>query len=230
MNAGATPNDTTSAIESNSTPNWVVVFVSRATLPSSMSISMATKIEIAASVKRPSAARMIARNPQKRLPVVSRLGSRKMPRRRCSRNSCHRRRRGSRPPSPPMCRRLISLASPKPRHDRLAPPHPVTYLDAEHHVSRHDEIRPGAESNEPEPLARLELVPRPHAAHDAPRHHARDLAHRHARPVALDPHLAALVALRRLRPVRGRVTAAGVLDAVHQPRHRRAVHVDVERR
>ena len=50
MNAGATPKETTSASESNSTPNWLVVLVRRATLPSSMSMTMATKMASAASV------------------------------------------------------------------------------------------------------------------------------------------------------------------------------------
>src|SRR5439155_19428272 len=44
MNAGATPNETMSASESYSTPNWLVAFMSRATRPSSMSMIMATKI------------------------------------------------------------------------------------------------------------------------------------------------------------------------------------------
>ena len=49
MKAGATQNDTTSARESNSTPNWVVVLVSRATFPSRMSMTIATKTATAAS-------------------------------------------------------------------------------------------------------------------------------------------------------------------------------------
>ena len=50
MKAGATPKETTSASESNSTPNCVVVLVRRATLPSSMSMTIATKMATAASV------------------------------------------------------------------------------------------------------------------------------------------------------------------------------------
>jgi len=100
MKAGATQKDTTSARESNSTPNWVVVLVSRATLPSRMSRIIPTKTATAASTKRACAESTMARKPQKRLPVVRRLGSRKMPRRGCSRNSCQRRRRGWRAPSP----------------------------------------------------------------------------------------------------------------------------------
>ena len=49
MNAGATPNETMSASESYSTPNWLVAFMSRATRPSSMSMIMATKIASVAS-------------------------------------------------------------------------------------------------------------------------------------------------------------------------------------
>ena len=93
MNAGATPNETMSASESYSTPNWLVAFMRRATRPSSMSMIMATKIASVASVYRPSTVSSIAKKPQKRLPVVSRLGSRKMLFRRRSRSSCHGRRR-----------------------------------------------------------------------------------------------------------------------------------------
>ena len=52
MKAGATQNETTSASESNSTPNWLVVLVRRATLPSSRSSTMATNTDTAASVYR----------------------------------------------------------------------------------------------------------------------------------------------------------------------------------
>ncbi len=52
MKAGATQNDTTSASESNSTPNCVVVRVRRATLPSRISSTMPTKTATAASTKR----------------------------------------------------------------------------------------------------------------------------------------------------------------------------------
>ena len=49
--AGAIPNDTTSAIESNSTPNALDVPVMRATRPSSMSRTMAKPMNIAACSK-----------------------------------------------------------------------------------------------------------------------------------------------------------------------------------
>jgi hypothetical protein len=48
--AGATQKEMTSASESYSTPNWLVAFMSRATRPSSMSITIATKMASAASV------------------------------------------------------------------------------------------------------------------------------------------------------------------------------------
>src|SRR6266704_1618814 len=51
-NAGATQNETTSARESNSRPNWLVAFIRRATRPSRMSMIIATKIASAASVNR----------------------------------------------------------------------------------------------------------------------------------------------------------------------------------
>ncbi len=60
MKAGATPNETTSARESNSTPNWLVAFISRATRPSSMSMTMATKTARAASMYRWSTVRSSA--------------------------------------------------------------------------------------------------------------------------------------------------------------------------
>src|SRR5215470_11260534 len=196
MNAGATPNDTTSASESNSTPNWVVVLVSRATLPSSMSITIATKMATAASVYRPSAARMIARKPQNRFPVVKRLGSRKIPRRGWSRSSCQRRRRGPRPPSPPVCLRLMRLlfsvepgaASVEQRHDRLAAADPRADVDLDGDAAGRDQVRPRAEADEAETRARLQLVAAAHAAHDAPREHAGDLADGHPGGVALERH------------------------------------------
>ncbi len=57
---GATPNDTTSASESNSTPNWVVVRVRRATFPSSMSSTIPMKSASAAHWCRPSKVSTIA--------------------------------------------------------------------------------------------------------------------------------------------------------------------------
>src|SRR6266508_4531378 len=148
MKAGATQNETTSASESNSTPNWVVVRVRRATLPSRMSSTMPTKTATGASTKRNWAESTMARKPQKRLAVVSRLGSRKMPRRGCSRNSCQRRRRGSRASA-----RLDRLAVtacppgqvcptlPQHAHDRLAAPDLVPYRDPDLGLARDHEVR-----------------------------------------------------------------------------------------
>ena len=51
--AGAAPNEITSASESNSTPNALVVFVSRAMRPSSMSSTMAMPMKGAACSSRP---------------------------------------------------------------------------------------------------------------------------------------------------------------------------------
>src|SRR6266542_5607641 len=183
MKAGATQKDTTSASESNSTPNCVVVLVRRATLPSRTSMTIATKIATDASTKRASAVRMRARKPQKRFPVVSRLGSRKMPLRGCSRNSCQRRRRGPRTPSALKCRLLISPSlrsrllgsSPQHPHDRLPSPDPVPRPDPDLGRPGHEEVGPRAEADQPVALARLELVPGPHAAHDTPGQHPRDL-------------------------------------------------------
>src|SRR6266581_1794052 len=144
MKAGATQKDTTSARESNSTPNWVVVLVSRATLPSRMSRIIPTKTATAASTN--------------------------------------------------------------------------------------DEVRPRAEPDPPVPLTRLELVPRPHSAHDAAGEHPRDLSHPHARAVPLQGHRAAPVQLRGLIPIRGQEASLRVLDVSHEPRHGGAVHVHVEGR
>src|SRR5437870_2008453 len=84
-NAGATQKETTSASESNSTPNWLVAFISRATRPSSRSMTIATKIASAASQNRPPTVSGGAKKPQKRLPVVRRHGSRTSPRPRAAR-------------------------------------------------------------------------------------------------------------------------------------------------
>src|SRR5262249_40594066 len=157
----------------NSTPNWVVVFVRRATLPSSVSMTMATKMATAASVNRDSALRRSARKPQKRLPVVSRLGSRKIPRRGCWRSFCQRRCRGPRPPSLLTCRLLMSFPSSpletsswQERHDRLPPTHPITHPDLDLARAGHEEIGPRAEADQSVALASFDLVARPHPAHD----------------------------------------------------------------
>ena len=49
--AGAIPNDTTSASESSCTPNALVVLVSRAIIPSSVSSTIATPMKSAAVSK-----------------------------------------------------------------------------------------------------------------------------------------------------------------------------------
>src|SRR5207245_8852270 len=72
-------------------------------------MSIATKVASAAAVYRFSTVRRSAKNPQKRFPVVRRLGSRKIPLRRRSRSSCQRRRRRPFP-----CRRITVTGSAKP--------------------------------------------------------------------------------------------------------------------
>ena len=53
MIAGATPNEMMSAIESNSTPNWLVLPVIRAMRPSSMSSTIARPMKGAAVANSP---------------------------------------------------------------------------------------------------------------------------------------------------------------------------------
>ncbi len=56
MIAGATPKEITSASESNSTPNWLVLPVIRATRPSSISTMTASPMSGAAFSRSPSIA------------------------------------------------------------------------------------------------------------------------------------------------------------------------------
>src|SRR5438128_6550302 len=198
-NAGATQNETTSARESNSRPNWLVAFIRRATRPSRMSMIIATKIASAASVYRFSTVRRSAKNPQKRFPVVRRLGSRKIPSRRRSRSSCQRRRLDPLP-----CRRITvagsarpedsvgGLSQARPGYVPLSPSRPgapsrqesedgdatrYAVADAHAHIgpSRHHAVGARAEADHAEPLARGELVSRADPADDPPGDHPRDL-------------------------------------------------------
>jgi hypothetical protein len=73
--AGATPNETISAIESYCSPNALWVLVSRATRPSKPSHTIATKIAIAASAYCPLVAKIMEKNPANNPNVVNRLGS-----------------------------------------------------------------------------------------------------------------------------------------------------------
>src|SRR5437867_7630369 len=157
MKAGATQKDTTSASESNSTPNCVVVLVRRATFPSRTSMTIATKMATDASTKHASAVRMRARKPQKRFPVVSRLGSKKMPLRGCSRNSCQCRRRGARTPSALKCRLLISMLG-----GGLRPPSETSPRDSLRRQSRC--------SNSVHHVPRGSLLQRPFVLGSSPQH------------------------------------------------------------
>src|SRR5437867_8976370 len=182
-NAGATQKETTSASESNSTPNWLVAFIRRATRPSSRSMTIATKMASAASEKRPSTVSRSAKKPQKRLPVVRRLGRRTMPRPRFSRSSCQRRRRD------PFGRRIILGALRRSRErseDGDAAHHPVARPHAHLGAARHEAIGARAEANHPEALAGRKLVTRSHAADDAPGDGARDLHDRDAGTLPLE--------------------------------------------
>ena len=74
--AGATPKDTVSAIESYSTPKWLVVRAMRATRPSRASHTAASTMPRAARSGLPVNDCTMAKKPKKRFPVVSRCGSR----------------------------------------------------------------------------------------------------------------------------------------------------------
>ena len=73
-NEGATPNETASHKESNSTPNSLVDLVSRAIVPSSTSNNPASTMNIPALLISPSDMATIAENPEKRLASVNRFG------------------------------------------------------------------------------------------------------------------------------------------------------------
>ena len=75
MNAGATPKHRKSARLSNSAPKREVAFSSRASRPSSPSITAATAIATAAEPKRPSSANRIEVSPAHSPSMVSRLGT-----------------------------------------------------------------------------------------------------------------------------------------------------------
>src|SRR5690625_75604 len=80
IRAGASPKLIASTSESNSSPNLVPVFVTRATLPSSISASPARTINQAATSKWPRVAETIAQIPKKRFPSVRALGTMITPR------------------------------------------------------------------------------------------------------------------------------------------------------
>src|SRR3954452_5129812 len=89
--AGASPNDTTSASESSSTPNADVEFVSRAKNPSSVSRTIAIPMNRAAVSKSERVEYTTHEYPQNRFETVNRDGSRKPPRRnRCGLSSRRR--------------------------------------------------------------------------------------------------------------------------------------------
>jgi hypothetical protein len=73
-NEGATPKDTASHKESNSTPNSLVDLVSRAIVPSRTSNNPASTMNIPALLISPSDMATIAENPEKRLASVNRFG------------------------------------------------------------------------------------------------------------------------------------------------------------
>ena len=74
--AGATPNDTTSASESNSRPNALVVPVRRAIRPSSMSRTKAKPMKSAAAENSCRIEWTMQAYPQNRFAIVNMLGSR----------------------------------------------------------------------------------------------------------------------------------------------------------
>ena len=76
MRAGAAPNATMSAIESNCAPNSLCVLVQRATRPSMPSSTMAMKMAMQPTSKRPFIACTMAKKPQNKTPSVNRFGSR----------------------------------------------------------------------------------------------------------------------------------------------------------
>src|SRR2546427_4816673 len=226
-NAGATQKETTSASESNSTPNWLVAFIRRATRPSSRSMTIATKMASAASEKRPSTVSRSAKKPQKRLPVVRRLGRRTMPRPRFSRSSFQRRRRDA------FARRIILDGLRRSREraeDGDAAHHPVTGPHAHLGAAWHDAVGARAEADHPEALAGRELVTRSHAADDAPGNGARDLHDRDAGALPLEIDDAPLVHATGVGLIGGDEAAPRIRDAHDQGRDGRAVDVDVERR
>src|SRR5438132_589455 len=229
MNAGATQKETTSASESKSTPNWLVAFIRRATRPSSRSMTIATKMASAASEKRPSTVSRSAKKPQKRLPVVRRLGRRTMPRPRFSRSSCQRRRRD------PFGRRIILGALRRSRErseDGDAAHHPVARPHAHLGAARHEAIGARAEANHPEALAGRELVARSHAADDAPGDGARDLHDRDAGILPLEIDDAPLVHATGVGLIGGDEAPARARDGTlrHHPIRCVAIHAIIDRR
>ena len=74
--AGATPNETTSASESNSTPKSLVAPVTRAMRPSSVSRIIAMPTSGAAVAKSPRIANTMHAQPQNMFPTVNMPGNR----------------------------------------------------------------------------------------------------------------------------------------------------------
>src|SRR5438128_790432 len=168
-------------------------------------MTIATKMASAASEKRPSTVSRSAKKPQKRLPVVRRLGRRTMPRPRFSRSSCQRRRRDA------FARRIILDVLRRSRErseDGDAAHHPVTGPHAHLGAAWHDAVGARAEADHPEALAGRELVTRSHAADDAPGNGARDR--------------------RRDRDERPALTRDGKLG--HHPIRGGAIHAIIDRR
>ena len=74
MSAGAAPNATMSAIESYCAPNSLCVLVQRATRPSMPSSTMAMKMAMQPTSKRPFIACTMAKKPQNRTPSGEEIG------------------------------------------------------------------------------------------------------------------------------------------------------------
>ena len=127
-------------------------------------------------------------------------------------------------PAPP-ARHARTLAAPVPSPHRSTPmivSPPLTLSPGRTRISvvaRHEQIGPRAEPDQPEALAGLELVARPHPADDAPRQPRRRSALTATRAASLSrSHRAALVVLRGLGPVRREKAPRRVL---HLPRRAR---------
>ena len=184
MKAGATPNDTTSASESNSTPNWVVVLRQ----PRHLAVQ---HVEDHADedghrrlhVTPPSTDSTMARKPQKRLPVVSRLGSRKIASPRLLAQLLPAPSAAARRPT------VRAAASRQHPHDGLAAAHPIADLDPQLacRAARSRSVRePKRISPNRSPAASLSpAAPGTRSGAPALR---RSAARRHARPAPCDAH------------------------------------------
>jgi hypothetical protein len=90
--------------------------------------------------------------------------------------------------------------------------------------------RSASRTDEAEPLAPLEAIAPGDSADDSPRHHSRDLAHRHPEVAVEELDLVSLVLRRRLLLIGCEEAPGSISDSRDHRAQRRTVDMDVEDR